>query len=796
MFKLNLKIALRNLWKNKGYTFINVFGLSIGMASCILIFMFIRYQLSFDEGYKHEDRIYRFVTTWKYNSFDDYSQGVSAPHAAAAREEIAGLEKVASIFRDWGIIQVKDQQGKEVMKVDERLHYAQPDFFEIFDVEWLNADAAKGLIEPNTVVLSETTAQRFFGDANKAVGKQVFLRNSIPLKVVGVFKDFPENSSFPLKIVISYETFYDKNNKDWGSVDSGKECYVLFKKGLGVDDLAASLAAFNNKYYKRDNISGNQRTSFQALRDIHFNELYGSFAGAGITKKELYGLGIIGLFLIITGCINFINLATAQAINRSKEVGVRKVMGSKRNQLVIQFLTETFAITLIALLIACVFVELVIPGVQNLLHIKTAFSLIAHPVIFLFLAILAIAVSFLAGFYPAMVMSGFSPALAIKNKISANSGGLSMRKVLVVVQFAIAIVLIISTLVIIKQMEYVRSKPLGFNPEAVLMVNIPNDSLGKIQRNTFKEKLLAIPGVKSLSFCSQAPMSDRNNTTSFLINGIENKDFEVRLSQGDENYFSLFDLKIIAGKSYIKSDTLNGYVVNETFVKKINLKSPEDALGKIVTQNKKAAPIIGVVKDFNDHSLKEAISPLLIYQRGVNYNQVAVKMDSRQLMKVSSQIESLWSDSFPQGIYFAVFLDNDINGFYKNEQIMGVLFKGFAGVIIFISFIGLFGLISFVASQRTKEVAIRKVLGASTLDLIKMLNGSFLLMVFIANLAAWPLAYLFVSKWLSGFAYRMDLSIWPFVLAMCISMLITLITVSLRSYKAAVANTIDALKYE
>ncbi len=795
MFKLNLKIALRNLWKNKGYTFINVFGLSIGMASCILIFMFIRYQLSFDEGYKNENRIYRFVTTWKYNSFDDYSQGVSVPHVAAAREEITGLEKVAPIFRDWGTIEVKDQQGKEVMKVDEQLHYAGPDFFEIFDTNWLNAGAAKDLIEPNTVVLSESMAKKFFGDAGKAVGRQVFLHHTTPLKVVGVFKDFPENSSFPLKIVISYETFYDKNRTDWDSVDSGRECYVLFKDGLVVDDLAASLAAFNNKYYKREGIAGNQTTGFQALRDIHFNEHYGSFANTGITKKELFGLGIIGLFLIITACINFINLATAQAINRSKEVGVRKVMGSKRNQLVMQFLTETLAITLIALLISCVLVELVIPGIQNLLHIKSAFSLVAHPILFVFLAVLVVAVSFLAGFYPAMVMSGFSPALAIKNKISANSGGLSLRKILVVVQFSIAIVLIISTLVIIRQMEYVRRQPLGFNSEAVLMVNIPNDSVSRVQRNTFKDKLLAIPGVKSLSFCSQAPMSWRNNTTNFSINGIENKDFEVRLSQADDHYFSLFDLKIIAGKQYAKSDTLNGYVVNETFVKKINLKDPNDALGKIVTQNNKTAPIIGVVKDFNDHSLKEAISPLLMYQRSM-YNQVAIKMDSKQLMQVGRQIESLWNNTYPQGIYFAVFLDKDINGFYQNEQIMGVLFKGFAGVIIFISFIGLFGLISFVASQRTKEVAIRKVLGASTLDLVKMLNGSFLLMVFIANLVAWPLAYLFVSKWLSGFAYRMDLTIWPFILAMCISMLITLITVSLRSYKAAVANTIDALKYE
>ena len=796
MFRLNLKIALRNLWKNKGYTTINLLGLAIGMASCIFIFLFIRFQLSFDEGYQHEDRIYRFVTDWKYNSFDDYSQGVPIPQVAAARTEIAGLEKVAPIFREWGLITVKDQQGKDKLKVDERIYYTEPEFFDIFNLTWLNPDAAKGLIAPNTIVLAESVAARFFGDARKATGQSVIFRNSQSLKVVGVFKDMPENTSLPLTMVISYQNFYGRNNKDWGSVDSGKECFVLLKDGLGLEDIQASLAAFNNKYYHRPDISGNQRTRLQPLREIHFDGRYGSFRGPGISKKELYGLAIIGLFLMMTACINFINLATAQAVNRSKEVGVRKVMGSRRSQLMIQFLTETFSITLLALLLACVLVELLIPGVQNLLEIHTAFSLFAYPVIFLFLGLLLIGVGTLAGFYPAMVISGFSPALAIKNKISARSGGLGLRQVLVVVQFSITVILIISTLVIMRQMEYVRSQPLGFNPDAVMMVNIPNDSLGQIQRNTYRDKLLALPGVKALSFCAQAPMSSRNNTTNFFINGIENKDFEVRLAQADRNYFDLFDLKIIAGKLYAQSDTLNGYIVNETFVKKIYLKNPQDALGKIINQNGNIAPIVGVVKDFNDHSLKEAISPLLIYQRTWNYGQLAIKMDSRYATQVGKAAEQLWNSMFNQGLYYGVFLNDDINAFYKSDQTMGVLFRSFAGVIIFISFIGLFGLISFVASQRTREVAIRKVFGASTLDLVKMLNGSFLLMVFIANMVAWPLAYLFVKTWLAGFAYRMDLTVWPFVLAMCISMIITLITVSIRSYKAAVANTVDALKYE
>jgi putative ABC transport system permease protein len=794
MFRLNLKIALRNLWKNKGYTTINVLGLSVGMASCILIFLFIRFQFSYDEGYKNEDRIYRFVTDWKYNSFDDYSKGVAIPHVAAARNEMAGLEKVAAVFRAWGIFTVKDLKGKEIQKVDEMIFFTEPDFFDILSISWYSAKPGKSFSEPNTVVLSESMARKLFGSPEKALTRPL-IYGGTSLKVVGIIKDMPENSSFPLKIMLSYETFWGKHDKSWDSVDSGKECYALLKKGVTLNDMQGPLKSFNDKYYHKPDISGNQTTALQPLRDIHFNDRYGSFNGDGNTKKELYALAVIGLFLILTACINFINLATAQAINRSKEVGVRKVMGSRRSQLVVQFLTETIAITIMALLIACVVVELVIPGLQNLIGIQKAFNLFRYPIIFLFFFILISGVAVLAGFHPAIIMSGFSPALAIKNKVTINSSNLSLRKILVVVQFAITIVLIIGTLVIMRQMEYVRNQPIGFNAENVLMVYTPSDSLGTIQKKTFINKLTSIPGVDMLSNCSQAPMSSQNNTTNFFINGVENKDFEVRLSQADPDYFKLFGLKIIAGKIYARSDTTNGFIVNETFLKKIHVKNPEDALGKIITIGQSAA-IVGVVQDFNDHSLKEEKSPLLIYQRARNYQQMAIKIGSAEPLKVSREIELLWTSSFPQGMYHGNFLNEDISKFYKGEQVMAVMFKVFAGVIIFISFIGLFGLISFVASQRTKEVAIRKVLGASTLELVKMLNGTFLLMVFIANLVAWPLAYLFVKKWLAGFAYRMDLTVWPFVLAMCISMLITLITVSIRSYKAAVANTIDALKYE
>ena len=796
MFRLNLKIALRNLLKHKVYTLINILGLSIGMASCILIFIFIQFQLSYDKGYKNGDRIVRFGTYWKYNSFVDYSAGSPIPFAAAARLELPEVEKMAIVSKNGGVAIVKDNLGKEKIKTAVTVYFAEPEITDIFELSWIAGKPGKEFAAPNTVILSETNARNFFGSAENALGKSFTFWNDMNLKVVGVFKDLPVSTSVPLNIVISFASSWQRRDKSWDSVSSQSQCFAVIKDGYSMGALQASLDRFNKIHFTDKKISGNQISVLQPLAEIHFSEKYGNFADTTVTKKEIYGLATIGLFLIVTACINFINLATAQSVNRSKEVGVRKVMGSKRNQLVVQFLTETVAVTFISLLLACILSELALPAMQNLFKGGVIFSLFGHPAIVVFMLILVVFVSFLAGFYPAMVMSGFSPALAIKNKVTVNAGSLSLRKVLVVVQFAITIILIISTIVIMKQMQYIREKPLGFNSEAIAMVDIPGDSAARTGMKNFRERVLQIPGVEMASFCVRPPFSGSMNTTSFSFNGRENTDFEVRLTPADEYYFKLFDLKFVAGKEFLKSDTATGYVANETFIRKVGITDPQAALGKIIDQNGRVAPIVGVVKDFNDQSLKESISPMVFYQERRQYYNLAVKLDKQHILPAMKQVEALWNSYFPNEVYDVKFLDEDITTYYETERVMGFLFKVFAGVIIFISFIGLFGLISFVATQRTKEVAIRKVLGASTFDLVKMLNGSFMIMVFIANIVAWPLAYLLVSHWLSGFAYRMDLSIWPFILAMCISMLITLITVSVRSFKAATANTIDALKYE
>ena len=798
MFKLNLKIALRNLWKNKGYTFINIAGLSIGMAGCILIFIFISYQLSYDQQFKHKDRIYRVVSYWKYADGEEFSRGVPQPLVPAMRNDFAMLDQVAAIQRSGGVIKVKDEQGNIRLKTDERAFFVEPSFFKIFDYQWLQGDPEKGLATPNTVALSQEMATKLFGDWHKAVGQVINYRNKIDLKVTGVFADLPENNSNPIKIAIAYAGYESRNAKNWAAVADASECYVLLKEGADVDALRTPMAAFIKKYYVEKGV-GEENHFFQPLSEIHKDQRYGNIANKITGMSEIYGLMVIGLFLMITACINFINLATAQAVSRSKEVGVRKVMGSRRKELVVQFLTETMTLTVIALLLACAVTEAVMPRMAALFQEKLSFSLFQEPVIFLFMLGLVLFVGFLAGFYPALVMSGFSPALAIKNKISmGNSGGGNLRKILVIVQFAITIILITGTLVILQQMKYMREKPLGFNPSAISLIDLPGDSLSILKYDILKTRILTIPGVRSAALCTSGPSSEDNSFSNFSFGSSKDADFQVNVKSGDQDYIKTFGLQLIAGRGLSRSDTLNEFVVNETLLRKLNIKDPEQAIGKLIHLGggRYSAPVVGVVKDFNNMNLREAISPILLFSSKAHAESIAVKMDARQLPAVMKEVEVRWNSYFPDYVYDSHFMDDNISKYYESEQVMGTLFKVFAGVIIFISFIGLFGLISFVATQRTKEMAIRKVLGASTFELIRMLNTSFILLVFFANLVALPIAYIFVSKWLTRYTYRIEMSIWPFVIAMLISMVITLITVSLRSYRVAKTNPIDALKYE
>lgn len=797
MFKLNLKIALRNLYKNKGYAFINIAGLSIGMASCLLIFVFISYQLSFDRFFSNKDRIYRVITLLNYSGTTEYSGGIPLALVPTLRNELPQIEKVGAIQRSGGIIKINDDSGKEIIKTAEEVYYAEPEFFEIFDTRWITGKPATALSAPNTVVLSKKTAIQYFGSWKKAVGKNIRFQNRLNLKVTGIIEDAADNSSFPLKIVLSYLTYSGGNSK-WSSLRTNSNGFLLLKKGVDPKAFDVALAEFSKKHYAGVDMTGTRAHLLQPLQQIHFDGRTQNFRDKVVAMESIFGLGIIGLFILLTACINFINMATAQSVGRAKEVGVRKVMGSSRDQLTWQFLSETMLITAIAMLLACVLTELFLPTISNLMGAEISLSFFSQPDVLLFVPALLIVVAFLAGFYPAMVMSGFSPALAIKNKGLSGTGssGLELRKVLVVAQFGITTLLIIGTLVVLRQMKYIQEKPLGFRSKAIAMVDVPSDSLSRSKYPLLQRRLSAISGVQFSSFCMAAPSSVINHDTDLSYDHRPKADFTVNTKFADENYAKVFDLKMLAGRMLSKSDTLKEYVVNETLLKKLNISNPASAIGKQLTVDGNAAPIVGVMKDFINGSFHEAISPIALFSQKPQYTALAVRLETKSMLNTMKLIEKEWNEILPDHVYGATFLNDEINNYYQTEQRMGLLFKICSGLIIFISFIGLFGLVSFIVAQRTKEIAIRKVLGAETITLIGLLNSAFLKMVLLANLLSWPLAYIFISKWLSGFVYRIELSVWPFAFAMLLSVLITFLTVSLRSYGATRRNPIAALKYE
>jgi len=496
-------------------------------------------------------------------------------------------------------------------------------------------------------------------------------------------------------------------------------------------------------------------------------------------------------------CINFINLATAQAVNRSKEIGIRKVLGSNRRKLFWQMMGETAMIVFFAMIIAGVIAYVCLPSIKHIDSINEPLS-IFKPATILFLVATAFVVTIFSGFYPSLVMSGFKPMTALKNKItSATIGGISLRRGLVVTQFAISQVLIVGTIVAISQMNFVRNADLGFNKNAVFVVNSNWDSVQISRQDALKQQLLKLPGVEMVSFSSDVPSSDNNWSTNFAFNHKPDEKFNVFLKFADADYFKTFGLQFDAGHGYEASDTITDVVINETLVKKLGLKNASNAIGKqIKLGGGKWHNIVGVVKDFKTNSLREETKPVLLATINKYYGSMAVKIHSSNLTQTKDAVLKTWNKFNPEFAPISFFLDDSINDFYKQEDQLSLLYKIFAGIAIFISCLGLYGLVSFMAAQRTKEVGIRKVLGASVANIIYLFSKEFTILILVAFAVAVPVAYYMMSNWLSNFAYRINITIWVFALAVIASIVIAWITVGYKAIKAAVANPVKSLRTE
>ncbi len=799
MLQNYFKIAWRNLQRNKGYTFINIAGLALSIASALLIFILISYHLSFDTFHKNKDRIYRVVTEI-HNENVDYTPGVPPPFSKALRTDYANAEKVARVVTYSNTL-ISLTSEKEVKKFQEEtgVACAEPEFFEIFNFPLVRGDIKTALAEPNTAVLTQKLAKKYFG-AEDPMGKTILLNNKTTFKITGVLKALPENTDRRQEIYLSNGSAKDIDVKltteDWGGIHNTTNCFVLLKPGVKSETAEDFLKAWVGKYRELKNGKQGYVFKMQPLSDIHFNARYNGY----VDKKYLWALVFIGIFLIITACVNFINLATAQALNRSKEVGVRKVLGSSRGQLFWQFITETSFITFFAVLLALGLSVLGLPYLNELFKTTLALHIFNNEALFLFILPLFIIVVFLSGSYPGLILSGFQPVTVLKGKLSQSKiGGFSLRKILVVTQFAISQVLIIGTIVIAGQMNFVKKTDLGFNKDAIIMLPVPvTDSVGRIKMQTLRDRLDAIPGVEKASLCMEAPAADADMTSNvFYNNSPKDELWEVNKKEADDQYLAAFGLKLLAGRNLYPSDTVREYLVNETFVKKVNLPSPQDIINKTIMINAKKALVVGVVKDFYNSSFHDEIAPLAIASNYRNYNHCAVKFHfTGQDKLLLAAVEKAWNQTYPEYVYDAQFLDERIAKFYELDNVMLKLIEVFACIAIFIGCLGLYGLVSFMAVRKTKEIGVRKVLGADVKDILWLFGKEFARLLLIAFLIAAPVAWWAMHKYLLDFKYRINIGVEIFLTAIIVTFIIAAVTVSYISLKASFANPVKSLRTE
>ncbi|HTD92498.1 MAG TPA: FtsX-like permease family protein, partial [Chitinophagaceae bacterium] len=658
------------------------------------------------------------------------------------------------------------------------------------------------LQQPDVTVLSKKMAEKYFGTWQQAMGQFIRLDNALNVKVAGILEDMPANSDYPLAVVTSFATFknnpgvYNYLGTEWGSTTSNFQLYMALPDNISPATINKQLLAFSAKNYVKTAV--HERTNFlQPLSDIHFDARIGNLGDHTISKATLRTLSLIGVFIIIMACINFINLSTAQAVTRSKEIGIRKVLGGRRMSLFWQMMGETALIVVFSIIVALALAAACLPFIKNVASIDEPLSIFTLPTL-LFTAAIGIGVTLFAGFYPSLVLSGFRPMLALKNKItSASIGGLSLRRGLVVLQFAISQVLIIGTIVAITQMSFVRNADLGFNKNAVLVLTANMDSASRSKLQVFKQELSSIKGIQSATFSSDVPSSDNNWGSNFSYNHGPDENFTLFLKYGDEDYIKTFGLELLAGRSFIASDTLREVVVNETLLKKLGVKDPKSAIGKDIRTGRSTwLPIVGVVKDFKTNSLRDETKPTMISTTLKYYSNVSVKIKSNNLGNTKEAVEKAWEKYFPEYANTTTYMDENINNFYRQETQLALLYKLFAAIAILISCLGLYGLVSFMAVQRTKEVGVRKVLGASVANIVYLFSKEFTILIVVAFAIAAPLAWYMMKEWLGNFAYRISLGIGVFAIAVLISVVIAWLTVGYKSVRAAMANPVKSLRAE
>ncbi|MBD1384991.1 ABC transporter permease [Mucilaginibacter rigui] len=807
MFKNYIKTAFRSLKKNKGFTIINILGLALGLCVCMLIVFYVIDELSYDKYNTKIDRIYRVNNDIKFGGATRSFAEVPAPLAATFMSNFPEVEKVVR-FRGWG--EYKIRKGNQNVQ-ENSIIYADPGIFDVFTLPMLDGDPVTALKDPHSIVINQTMAKKYFNTTN-AVGKTLLLNDSLNYKVTGVIKDIPKQSHFRFGFFLAMTDLQESKEDNW--LSNNFNTYVLLKPGAGIQKLEAKFPAMVRKsisgqlqaairmdYDQFEKTGGYFHINLTPLQDIHLRSNRLAELDDNSNIQYVYIFSAIALFILLIACVNFMNLSTARSANRAREVGVRKVLGSPRKFLIAQFLSESVIVTFVATVIAVFGAWALLP-----LFNQTAgkeIVLTAQTFAWLVPALLGgvIVIGCLAGSYPAFFLSAFQPIDVLKGKLSSGFKGGFLRSFLVVFQFSISIFLIIGTMVIYHQLKYIQSKNLGYDRDHVLVIKNTN-SLGN-NAKVFKRELQDLPGVQSATLSGYSPTSGNRNSTSFFTS--QAHDSKTALATQfwdiDEDYVPTMGMKVIAGRNFSKEMMTDStaLVINETAARQLAFTDPvgkELYLPMDNTASKlKQMHIIGVVKDFNFNSLRDNVTPL-VFQLAESNGRLSVRIKTSDMPDFINQVKSKWQAVSPNMGFDYSFMDEEFDSNYRAEQRIGTIFIIFTTMAIIIACLGLFGLAAYAAEQRTKEIGIRKVLGANVSIIVGMLSKDFIKLVIISILIASPLAWLSMQQWLKGFAYRDGIKWWIIVAAGAGAMFIAVITISFQSIKAALVNPVKSLKSE
>lgn len=806
MFNNYMKIALRNIFKHKGYSLINIIGLAIGMACCLLILLYVNDELSYDRYHENADRIYRVIEEVRLEGVGEESSSMPFPTGDTLPMEYPDVVEASVRFFNFQLPSMSVQYGTSNEKLfnEPRFFFADSSVFQIFNFEMIEGDPNTALEEPNTTVITEAMVEKYFEDEDP-IGKTLRWQNGVNLNVTGVLKNIPPNSHFQFDFLASFATLRRLYGGNLPQTWYWNPCwtYILLKEGASADALQAQFPALVQKYFP-DSIKDKVVIKLQPLKDIHLQSHLDYEINPNSDISYVYIFSAIAVFVLLIACINFMNLATARSANRGREVGMRKVLGAYRTQLIRQFLGESMILCVIAAILAVFIVEIVLPAFNAFSGKALSTDYFADGRLLAGLGLITLTVGILSGIYPAFFLSGFDPVKVMKGTLEKGGKSSGFRKVLVVIQFAISIVLIIGTIICFQQLNYLRTTGLGFNKDQVIMLPAYGTAPARWYER-FRDRILQDPHIAKVAAVEDV-LGAKYQTGSFIPEGTSETNMQqIPLLVVTHDFIETFDMEMVSGRSFSKefpTDITEGIIINESASKRFGW-SPKEALGKrLRQQNGLMLRVVGVVKDFNYASLSQPITPFVLEmprsagQMNGRVRYVAIKTSTADFQQTIGFLKSTWEEVVPNRSFDFFFLDDELDKQYNSEEQMGRVFGVFTILAIFIACLGLFALASFTTELRTREIGIRKVLGAQVSGIVMLLSKEFAKWVLIANVIAWPVAYYVMEKWLDSFAYRTFIGIQTFIVATVLAFVIAIITVSFQAIKAALDDPVKSLRHQ